>query len=160
MIMNAPQDKWDLDTRPLSEEDRTKIMARIHSALFWLGKFIPEEDLLDGRVVPLRDVIYKFVSKEQPTEEEVLEALSLADSMQRKARELEASLKNGENLTKGQAHMLLDEICGLMRGVDEVRTAKGADAQIKAKALMAKVHDERRWQDFVKSVSFVGSIDH
>lgn len=160
MIMNEPQDKWDLDTRPLTEEDRTKIIARIHSALFWLGKFVPEEDLLDGRKVPLRDIIYRFVSKEQPTEEEVLEALSLADSMQRKARDLETSLKNGENLTKGQAHMLLDEICGLMRGVDEVRTAKGADARIKAKALMAKVQDEKRWQDFVKSVSFMSSIDH
>jgi hypothetical protein len=158
--MNKPNDIWDMDTSPLSEADRAKILARIHSALFWLGKFIPEEEILDGERVPLRDIIFKFVSQEQPSDEEVIAALTLADSMQKKARELEASLKSEQNLTKGQAHMLLDEICGLMRGVDEVRTSKGADAQLKAKALMAKVQDEKRWQDFVKSVSFMSDITH
>jgi hypothetical protein len=158
--MIEPDDKWDIDTNPLTEEDRAKILARIHSALYWLGKFIPEEEVLDGEKVPLRDIIFKFVSEEHPSEEEVLAALSLSDAMQKKARELEASLKNGEHLTKGQAHMLLDEICGLMRGVDEVRTSKGADAQLKAKALMTKVQDEKRWQEFIKSVSFMSDINH
>jgi len=158
--MNGPNDKWDLDTSPLTEEDRAKILARIHSALYWLGRFIPEEEILEGKKLPLRDIIFKFVSKEQPSEEEVEVALSLADSMKRKAIELEDSLKSEEHLTKGQAHMLLDEICGLMRGVDEVRTSKGADAQLKAQALMTKVKDEKRWQEFLKSVSFMSNIEH
>lgn len=155
--MSDPTDEWDLDTSPLTEQDRTKIMARIHSALFWLGKFIPEEEVIEGQKVPLRDVIFNFVSKEHPSEDEVLEALSLADAMQKKARQLEASLQAEDRLTKGQAHMLLDEICGLMRAVDEIRTSRGADAQLKAKALMTKVSDEKRWQDFVKSVGFIGT---
>jgi hypothetical protein len=158
--MNAPEDKWDLDTSPLTEQDRAKIMARIHSALFWLGKFIPEEEIIEGQEVPLRDVIFNFVSKEHPSEDEVIDALSLADALQKKARELEMSLKTGDGLTKGQAHMLLDEICGLMRAVDEIRTSRGADAQLKAKALMTKVSDEKRWQEFVKSVSFMGNLTH
>jgi hypothetical protein len=49
--------------------------------------------------------------------------------------------------------MLLDEICGLLRAVDEIRHAQDASAQIKAKALMNRVTDERRWLDFVRSVS-------
>jgi hypothetical protein len=158
--MSAPEDKWDLDTSPLTEQDRAKIMARIHSALFWLGKFIPEEEIIEGQEVPLRDVIFNFVSKEHPSEDKVIEALSLADAMQKKARELEMSLKTEDGLTKGQAHMLLDEICGLMRAVDEIRTSRGADAQLKAKALMTKVSDEKRWQEFVKSVSFMGNLAH
>jgi hypothetical protein len=135
-------------------------MARMHSALFWLGKFIPEEEIIEGQKVPLRDVIFNFISKEHPSEDEVIEAFSLADAMQKKARELELSLKTGDGLTKGQAHMLLDEICGLMRAVDEIRTSRGADAQLKAKALMTKVSDEKRWQEFVKSVSFMGNLVH
>jgi hypothetical protein len=156
--MSDPADEWDLDASPLTDQDRAKIISRIHSALFWLGKFIPEEELIEGQEVPLRDVIFNFVSKEHPSEDEVLEALSLADAMQKKARELEASLKDEEKLTKGQAHMLLDEICGLMRAVDEIRNSRGADAQLKAKALMTKVSDEKRWQDFVKSVNFNGTL--
>jgi hypothetical protein len=158
--MSAPEDKWDLDTSPLTEQDRAKIIARIHSALFWLGKFIPEEEIIEGQEVPLRDVIFNFVSKEHPSEDEVIEALSLADAVQKKARELEMSLKTEDGLTKGQAHMLLDEICGLMRAVDEIRTSRGADAQLKAKALMTKVSDEKRWQEFVKSVNFMGNLAH
>ncbi|HUL39815.1 MAG TPA: DUF5788 family protein [Methanomassiliicoccales archaeon] len=158
--MSAPEDKWDLDSSPLTDQDRAKILARIHSALFWLGKFIPEEEIIEGEKVPLRDIIFNFVSKEHPSDEEVLEALSLADAMQRKARSLETSLKSEGNLTKGQAHMLLDEICGLMRAVDEIRTSRGADAHLKARALMSRVQDEKRWQEFVKSVGVVGELSH
>jgi hypothetical protein len=50
-------DVFDLDPNPLTEEDRRRILGRIHSLLFWLGKFIPEEELLEGEKVPLRDVI-------------------------------------------------------------------------------------------------------
>jgi Family of unknown function (DUF5788) len=158
--MNAPEDKWDLDTDPLNEDDRARILARIHSALYWLGKFIPEEEILEGKKVPLRDIIYKFVTKPTPSDEEVAAALSLSDSMQSKARDLEASLKSEQHLTKGQAHMLLDEICGLLRAVDEIRTSKGADAQLKARMLMAKIRDEKRWQEFIKSVGFLNGIEH
>ncbi len=158
--MKAPEDTWDLDTSPLTEQDRAKIIARCHTALFWLGKFIPDEEIIEGQRVPLRDVIYNFVSKPNPSEDEVLQALSLAEAMQKKAKDLESSLRTEDNLSKGQAHMLLDEICGLMRAVDEIRTSRGADAQLKAKALMAKVSDEKRWQEFVKSVSFMGNISH
>jgi hypothetical protein len=158
--MSAPQDKWDLDTSPLTEQDRVKILARIHSQLFWLGKFIPEEDIIEGHKVPLRDIIFNFISKEHPSDEEVLEALSVANSMERKAKKLEASLKSDGTLTRGEAHMLLDEICGLMRAVDDIRTSKGADAQLKARVLMSKVSDEKRWQDFVKTLGFIGEMSH
>lgn len=78
--------------------------------------------------------------------------LSLASALERKAKQLESELREGD-LTNGQAHMLLDEICGLLRAVDDIRHAQDASAQIKAKALMNRVTDERRWLDFVRSVS-------
>jgi hypothetical protein len=158
--MTAPKDRWDLDTSPLTESDREKILGRIYSTLYWLGKYVPEEEIIEGEDLPLRDIIFNFVNKEDPSEEEVRAALSLADAMERKARHLEASLKTGTHLTKGQAHMLLDEVCGLLRGVDEVRTAKGADALWKARTLMSKVKDEKRWLDFLISAGFMGDISH
>jgi hypothetical protein len=153
-------DKWDFDQNPLKEEDRSRILARIHSTLYWLGKFVPEEEMFEGRTVPLRDVFYRYVSNPDPTEEQIKDALELADHMERKARELENDLKTKDGLTKGKAHILLDEICGLLRGVEEVRTATSPDAKLKAKALMQKVDDERRWQEFLKSVAWINSVEH
>ena len=145
-------DVFDSDPDPLTEEDRHKILNRIHSLLYWLGKFIPEEELLEEERVQLRDVIFNYVTKQKPTEEEVQGALSLANALERKAKQLESELREGD-FTKGQAHMLMDEICGLLRAVDDIRHAQDASAQIKAKALMNRVTDERRWLDFVRSVS-------
>ncbi|MCX6652853.1 MAG: DUF5788 family protein [Methanomassiliicoccales archaeon] len=145
-------DVFDSDPGPLTEEDRRKILGRIHSLLYWLGKFIPEEELLERERVQLRDVIFNYVTKQKPTEEEVQGALFLADALEGRAKQLESELSEGD-LTKGQAHILLDEICGLLRAVDEIRHAQDASAQIKAKALMSRVTDEKRWLSFVRSVS-------
>jgi len=131
----------DRDPNPLTEEDRRKILSRIHSLLFWLGKFIPEEELLEGEKVPLRDVIFRYIMKENPSPEEV-----------QGARQLEKQLQGGI-LTKGEAHAILDEICGLLRAVDDIRKSRGANAPIKVKAMMNRVQDERRWLSFVKNVT-------
>ena len=145
-------DKWDLNPNPLSEEDRRRIMARIHSLLFWLGKFIPEEELLEGQRIPLREIVFNFISKAEPSEEEVEDAMSLAEALQRKARALEMELRD-KQMSKGEAHMLLDEICGLLRAVDEIRHAKVGEANVKAMALMKRVADEKRWLNFVRTAT-------
>jgi len=145
-------DKWDLDPNPLSEEDSRRIMARIHSLLFWLGKFIPEEELLEGQRIPLREIIFNFISKAEPSEEEVEEAMSLAEALQRKAKALEMEIRD-KQISKGEAHLLLDEICGLLRAVDEIRHAKVGEANVKAMALMKRVADEKRWLNFVRTAT-------
>ncbi len=144
-------DIWDEDPSPLTDQDRQKILARIHSLLYWLGKFVPEEELLDGRKVKLRDVIHNYVSKANPTAQDIEGAMSLANALENKARKLEEELRT-EKMSKGNAHIILDEICGLMRAVDEIRHAKSTDAYAKAVALMSRVRDERRWQDFIRRI--------
>ncbi len=145
-------DIWDEDHRPLSEEDRQKILSRVHSLLFWLGKLIPEEELLEGESIPLREVVFRFIMKENPSPEDVQGATDLANALEAKAKNLEKQLHDGQ-LTKGEAHMLLDEICGLLRAVDDIRKSKGASASLMAKTVMNRVQDERRWLDFVKNVT-------
>lgn len=127
-------------------------MARIHSLLFWLGKFIPEEELLEGQRIPLREIIFNFISKAEPSKEEVGDAMSLAEALQRKAKDLEMEVRY-KQLSKGEAHMLLDEICGLLRAVDEIHHAKVGEANVKAVALMKRVADEKRWLHFVRTAT-------
>ena len=133
----------------LTESERNAIISRIHSFLYWVGMFIPEQELVGGRQVNLRDVVYNFISKEKPTPEEVQGARDLANMLEKKARELEKEIKE-QDVTRTHAYQLLDEICGLLRAVDELRSAKGKTAEFKRTSLMAKVNDEKRWLQFVE----------
>lgn len=135
----------------LSENERRAVISRIHSLLYWVGMFVPQVEIVDGKRVDLRDVVYQFVSKEEPSLEEAQGAKALSDMLDQKARELELQIKERE-LTKVHAYQLLDEICGLLRAVDELRNSHGKTAKFKMLALMAKVNDERRWMQFVEQI--------
>jgi hypothetical protein len=135
----------------LSESERRAIISRIHSLLYWVGMFIPQVEIVDGKQVDLRDVVYQFVSKENPSLDEAQGARALSDILDKKARELELQIKE-HDVTKVHAYHLLDEICGLLRAVDELRNSHGKTAKFKMSALMAKVNDERRWLQFVEQL--------
>ena len=132
----------------LSDSERRVIISRIHSLLFWVGKFIPEHEMVDGRQIDLREVIFQFVSKDDPSPDEIQGAKDLADILERNARELEKQIKDHE-VTRANAYLMMDEICGLLRAVDELRNSHGDTAKYQKTALMAKVSDERRWLQFV-----------
>ncbi|HEY3419724.1 MAG TPA: DUF5788 family protein [Methanomassiliicoccales archaeon] len=135
----------------LTESERRAIISRIHSLLFWVGKLVPQHEIVEGRQIDLRDVIFQFISKEKPTPEDIQGAKDLADLLEKKARDLEKQLSDHE-VTKANAYRLLDEICGLLRGVDELRNSHGDLAVYQKTALMAKVRDERRWLQFVEQL--------
>jgi hypothetical protein len=135
-------------SQKLSDGERKAIISRIHSMLFWVGKFIPQHEIIEGRNVDLRDLTFKFVSKEHPSQEEIQSAKELADILENKARELELQIKEHE-VSKANAYEMLDEICGLLRAVDDLRNSHGDMAMYKKKALMEKVNDEKRWLQFV-----------
>jgi hypothetical protein len=120
--------------------------------------FVPQLEIVDGRKVDLRDVVYNFISKENPTIEEVQGARDLADRLEKKARELENELKE-RDVTRIHAYQLLDEICGLLRAVDELRSSEGKTAQYKLTSLMAKVNDEKRWLQFVEELKIKCSVE-
>ncbi len=138
---------WN-NTALLTEMERAAIISRIHSLLFWVGKFIPQHEIVQGREIDLRDVIFQFISRENPTSDEIQGAMDLADLLEIKARALEKEIKDRE-VTKANAFTMLDEICGLLRAVDDLRNSHGDVAKYQKTALMAKVNDERRWLQFV-----------
>jgi hypothetical protein len=136
------------DSERLTENERLAIISRVHSLLFWVGKFIPQHEIVEGRQIDLRDIIFQFISKENPSPEDIQGAKELADLLEVKARALEKQL-NVHEVTRADAYKLLDEICGLLRAVDELRNSHGETAKYQKTALMAKVNDERRWLHFV-----------
>jgi hypothetical protein len=98
--------------------------------------------------VDLRDLTFQYVSNEHPSQEDIQGAKELADILEKKARELENQLQEHE-VSRANAYQMLDEICGLLRAVDDLRNSHGDMAVYKKKALMTKVNDERRWLQFI-----------
>jgi hypothetical protein len=136
----------------LSSEERAKMISRIHSLVYWVGMLIPERELLDGSEIDLREVVYNLTSKEKLTVEDIQEANDLIAQLKEKERELEAQLSH-DQMTRDTANGILEEICGLLRAIDELRSAENAErAEFKKEALMSKIEDAKRWQRFVESI--------
>lgn len=137
--------------RCLSPKEREKLLGRIHSALYWVGEFVPDEYELDGKMVKLRDTIFNFISKEEPTLEEREAALSLAERLQQDVRDREDDLRR-RNMPVDDARELMDEVAGLMRAVEELRTMDDEKVDYSKQLLLDRINDEKRWLKFVKEV--------
>jgi hypothetical protein len=135
----------------LTTQEREKILQRIHSLLFWVGEFVPDTYELDGKQIMLRDTIFNFIAKPDPSEEEIEAALSLAERLQQDVKDREADLRS-RNISVEDAKELMAEVAGLMRAVDELRNMNNEQADYSKQLLLDKVNDERRWLKFVKEV--------
>lgn len=137
--------------RCLTKKERERILSRIHSLLFWVGEMIPDSYEIDGKMVPLREIIFKIITDTDVTEQDISDAKKLAVVLESEARRLEREIVEDDSLSRKDAHTLLDEVLGLLRAVDELRGLDKEQAEFKKKAIMKKVDDERRWLNFVKN---------
>ncbi len=142
-----------IDARQLlSAEERARMISRVHSLVYWVGMFVPERELLGDSEIELREVVYNLTSKESPTPDDVREASDLIDQLRRKERELETSLSK-DPMSVETAKGLLEEICGILRAIDELRLAESEDrAEFRKDALVKRVDDAKRWQKFMESI--------
>ncbi len=140
----------DLDSK-ISEEERRKILASLRGPTAWVGCMIPEIEEIEGERIPLRDLVYDYIIKENPTDEEIEGALSLASVLEKKAKSLEDTLARDE-ITRREAYRYQEKIKGLLKAIDALRHLRSDAMEVKARALAAKVVDARRWLEFVKRV--------
>lgn len=141
--------EYGCTTDCLTAEERKRILSRFHSLLFWVGEFVPELEEVEGREMPLRDVVFRFITERYPDEGTVRDARELASVLGRKAQELERDLEV-QKMERPTAQRVMHEALGLLRAVDELRSIRPEDQEVRAKALMATVNDEKRWLEFVK----------
>ncbi len=136
----------------LSDEERHRILFRLHSTLGWVGVRIPEECDLDGERVELRDLVDRFVFDDHIDEAERAEALALVDKLEDKAGILEEELE-AEDLTLEEAEEILRRAIGVLRAIDELKHLDDAEEwEDRHREVMEEVDDAKRWRDFSKRV--------
>ncbi len=140
----------------LTPEDRAKMIARIHSLVYWVGMLIPEQEILGGTEIDLREIVYDLTTKEKLTNEDVKRVHQLIDALRQKERTLETSLSR-DKMTVETAKELLEEICGLLRAIDELRSVETVEkAEFRKQEVMSRIEDAKRWKKFVDSIKLKG----
>lgn len=139
-------------SRLLTPEDRARMLSRIHSLVYWVGMLVPEQELLGDSKIDLRETVFKLTTKASLTKEDIAEADELVRALRAKERELERKLVH-DPMTVGTANGLLEEICGLLKAMDDLRAAESPDAaEVRKRELLARIEDAKRWQKFVDEI--------
>lgn len=161
MMLEGPSTSAEksVDARTLlTPEDRAKMLARIHSLVYWVGMLIPEHEVLGDSEIDLREIVYDLTNKEHLTSEDVKRVNELIRLLKEKERALESSLAH-DPMTLEAAKELLEEICGLLRAIDELRSVETAEkAEFSKAAVMSRIEDAKRWQKFVESIKHTSAI--
>jgi len=142
-----------IDARSLlTPEERAKMIARIHSLVYWVGMLIPEQEILGDSEIDLREVVYDLTTKEKLTDEDVARVHRLIDLLKQKAKSLETKLAK-DPMTVSTAKDTLEEICGLLRAIDELRSVESVEkAEFRKREVMNRIEDAKRWKHFVDSI--------
>ncbi len=136
----------------LTDGERRRILARLHSIFSWVGVRIPEECELDGERIDLRDRVNRFVFDDHLDEEEKAEVCELIDKLEDRAEILEEELEV-EDMTKEEAEAILARTIGLFRAVDELKHLEEEDEwRDRHTAIMEEVDDANRWREFTNRV--------
>lgn len=139
--------------RLLTPEERGKMVARIHSLVYWVGMLIPEQEIIGDSEIDLREVVYNLTTKEKLTDEDIVRVHRLIDLLKKKARTLETKLSK-DPMTVNTAKDLLEEICGLLRAIDELRSVETMQkAEFRKQEVMSRIDDAKRWKHFVDSIN-------
>jgi len=137
----------------LTSEERSKMLSRIHSLVYWVGMLIPEHEVLGGTEIDLRETVYDLATKETLTAEDTERVNKLIGQLRKKESELEKKLEH-DKLTLEAANGMLEEICGLLRAIDDLKSVESVEkAEFRKKELMTRVEEAKRWQKFVEAIS-------
>ena len=138
--------------RLLTEEERQKMVSIIHSMFFWVGVLVPDYEVLDDHKIELRETVYRLVTKGHLTDDDKAEIDALIISLKQKEHDLENKLLH-DPMTVQAGKALLEEIQGLLKAIDQLRSAESEDAADAGKTeIMSRVEDARRWHRFIQEV--------
>ncbi len=129
------------------------MLSRIHSLVYWVGMLIPEHEVLGGTEVDLREIVFDLTTKDKLTSQDTTKVNRLIDQIRKRESELEKKLEH-DKLTLDAAKGMLEEICGLLRAMDELKSVDSPEkAEFSKKDLMNKVEAAKRWQKFVEAIA-------
>ncbi|WP_410508155.1 DUF5788 family protein [Methanosarcina hadiensis] len=144
-------------TEYLNYQERNKLLWSLRSDFAWAGKKIPESVEIDNEECRLRDMIKELEGIDLLSPDEIIEIRALIPKLEEKAKVNEEMLET-EELTVSEAETLYEEATGILRAVMELKdrlegkVGEKSAAEFKRMLNTQKLVDEKRWQEFIKSL--------
>jgi beta-phosphoglucomutase-like phosphatase (HAD superfamily) len=133
----------------LTKDERKRIIKRLHSILAWVGSQIPQDQVICGETLSIRDAVIQLTSKEDFTKEDIECAKFLAQSLSDRELDLEKEIIHGD-ISEKEALNLLEEARGLLRAINELENLEDRNKKLAARdTLLAAVDDEMRWKHYI-----------
>jgi hypothetical protein len=138
----------------LTKDDREKLLSKLHRLLVFIGCEIPFEIKLEGKTVPLHELVWRIMTHHGTlTPEEFAAVDELHREIEEKIREEELEIKSA-NVSEAEARELYVEACGLIRAAVDLRDIEKREmlhdySEVEASA---KVDAEKRWLEYLKKI--------
>lgn len=150
-----PGIEWD---GTLSQDDRAIMEQKLSRLMSWVGERMPAEVELNGKKVPLREMVWELINKSSFTDEERSALLDLQASLMKKFKEDVADIES-EAMTEDEAARHYCEALGLMRaivsikGLTEAECMQEGNHKVCRKINKRIVDDTGNWLNFLKEIN-------
>jgi len=138
----------------LTKEDREKLLSKLHRMMVFIGCEIPFEVELEGRTVPLHELVWRIMTHQGTlTPEEFAAVDELHHEIELKIREEELEIKSAD-ISEAEARELYVEACGLIRAAVALRDTEKREMlhDYSEMAASAKVDAEKRWLEYLNKI--------
>lgn len=108
------------ENEEISEQERQKLLNRLHKCLFWVGEQIPNKVCIEGKEVNLHEVVWEIVNKAKLEEADLENIERFLDLLSDKEKKYEECLEH-EHLSCDEAKELFDRAAGVMRAIMDLK---------------------------------------
>lgn len=142
---------------PLTGEDRRRLDRKLSRLLEWVGVWVPDDVVLDGRTVPLHRVLWEIVKKGRLTPAEEASLLDLEARLDRKFHEDLDRIRHGDTRDE-QAVRDYCEAAGLFRAIITLKDIQSREEQAARDGTLSdqvkaeKKARAKQWIDYLKEL--------
>lgn len=141
----------------ITESERKKLLAALHTRLFWVGEKIPEVVDIDDKQCKVHELVWSKINKEKLNDIDKSDINSCIEKL-RKKQKIEESKLETENITVVEANRIANEAGGLLRAIMDLKeiedgTSKENEKKFHNEFSKQRTQEIRRWLNFIEDIN-------
>ena len=141
----------------LTESERVRLESKLSRLLEWVGAWVPDNIVIDGKEMRLHDIIWDIVNKDVVTDSEKDLLVVLEEKLNKKFKEDLENIEHKDS-TENQAIQDYCEALGLLRAIITLKDIVLKETKPESKDELSKKMREstkdhaKYWLDFLKQL--------
>ncbi len=141
----------------LTDEERRHLESKLSRLLEWVGAWVPDSIVIDGKEMHLHDIIWDIVNNDVVTDSDRELLLNLEEKLNKKFKEDVENIDHKDSM-ENQAIQDYCEALGLLRAIITLKDITSKEAKPESKDEISKKMREstkdhaKYWLDFLKQL--------